>query len=98
MSKEQPSEKNKDNVGTPGLARNLSGNRSEQATLRREQREQLESNQRQNRATGKEDEADHRCHKHNPRKRRNGGMLFRKNSFKDGAMYHVDPLLGNDRK
>jgi hypothetical protein len=27
----------------------------------------------ENQAMGKEGEADHRCHKHNPQKRRNGG-------------------------
>jgi hypothetical protein len=41
---------------------------SGRAVLRREQREELE-----NRATGKEGEADHRRQEHSPRKRRNGG-------------------------
>jgi hypothetical protein len=65
-SKAQPSEKNKDDGGTPGPIRNLSGNRSGRATLTREEREQLGSNHRENRATG-------RRHKHSPRKGRNGG-------------------------
>jgi hypothetical protein len=39
---------------TPGPAHTLSGNHSGQAALRREQREQLESNLRENRAMGKE--------------------------------------------
>jgi hypothetical protein len=50
------------------LIRNHSG----RAALRRMQREQLESNHRESRATRKESEADHRSHKHSPRKR-NGG-------------------------
>jgi hypothetical protein len=48
--------------------------RSGRAGLRREQRKPFETNHRQNRATGKEDEADYRHHNHSPRKRRNGGM------------------------
>jgi hypothetical protein len=63
-----------DDGGTPGPARTLSGNRSRPAALRKEQREQLDSNHRENRAKGKECEADHRRHKHSPQKRRNGGM------------------------
>jgi hypothetical protein len=43
------------------------------AALRREQTEQLDSNHRENRATKKEGEADHRRHKHSPRRRTNGG-------------------------
>jgi hypothetical protein len=74
-SKAQPSERNKDDDGgKPGPACTLSGSRSGRVTLRREQREQLESNRSENRATGKEGEADHKRHKHSPRKRRNGGM------------------------
>jgi hypothetical protein len=42
--------------------------------LRREQWEQFESNHRENQAMRKEGENDHKCHKHSPRKRRNGGM------------------------
>jgi hypothetical protein len=49
--------------GTPGKARTLSGNRSGRAALRREQ---LESNHREIRATGKEGTANHRRHKQNP--------------------------------
>jgi hypothetical protein len=71
MSKAQTSEK-KDDGGTPGPTGNISGNHSGRPALRREQREQLESNHRENRATGKEGETDHRRHKHSPRKRRNG--------------------------
>jgi hypothetical protein len=54
------------------MAGALSGNRSGWAPLRREQQEQLESNHHENQATGKEGEANHRHHKHRPRKRRNG--------------------------
>jgi hypothetical protein len=64
-SEAQPSEKNRDDGGTPGPARTLSGNRSGG----REQREKLESNHRENRATGKEGESDHRRHKHSSWKR-----------------------------
>jgi hypothetical protein len=71
-SKAQPSQK-KDDGGTPGPTGTLSRNRSGLAALRREQREQLESNQHEKRATGKEGEADHKGHKYSPRKRRNGG-------------------------
>jgi hypothetical protein len=60
----------KDDGGTPGPVRTLSGNRSGRAALR----EQLERNHRENRATGKKGEADHRRHKHSPRKGRNYGM------------------------
>jgi hypothetical protein len=63
----------KDDDGTPGPARTLSGKRSRRAALMREQREQLGSNYCENRTTGKEGDADHRRGKHNPRKRKNGG-------------------------
>jgi hypothetical protein len=59
--------------GTLGPARTLSGSRSWRAAFRREQRKQLESNHHENRATGKEGEADHRRHKHSLRERRNVG-------------------------
>jgi hypothetical protein len=42
--------------GTRGSVLTLSGNRSGRAALRREQREQLESNHVENRAKGKEGE------------------------------------------
>jgi hypothetical protein len=51
-SKAQPSEK-EDGGGTLRPAGTLSGDRSGQAALRREQREQLESNNCENGATGK---------------------------------------------
>jgi hypothetical protein len=72
-SKAQPLEKNKDDGGTLGPARNVSGNRSGCAALRREQVEQLESSHRENRGMGWEGEPDHSCHKHSLWKR-NGGM------------------------
>jgi hypothetical protein len=49
----------KNDGGLPGAAA-LSGNRSELAALKREQREQYESNHREKWDTGKEGEADHR--------------------------------------
>jgi hypothetical protein len=52
ISKAKPSEK-KDDGGTPGLPGTLSGNSWGRAALRREQREQLWSNHRENRATGR---------------------------------------------
>jgi hypothetical protein len=55
------------------LDRLASGNRLGRAVLKREPREQLESNHSENRATGNKGETDHRRHKHCPRKRRNGG-------------------------
>jgi hypothetical protein len=64
-------------------------------------REQLDSNHCENQATGKEGENDHRCYKYSPQKRRSGGTpvkLFETNSLKEGAMWHVDPLLGNDHE
>jgi hypothetical protein len=64
-----PETADKDGV-TPGPARTLSGNRLGRAALRREQRELFESNHREDLVTGKEDEADHRRHKHSPRNRR----------------------------
>jgi hypothetical protein len=75
----------KDYGGKPGPARTLTGNRSGRAALRREQREQLGSNRRANRATEKVGEVDHRCHKHSMRKRRHGDTP-------EGAMRHVEPL------
>jgi hypothetical protein len=69
----RPSEKNKDDVGTYGPAHTASGNHSERAALRREQREELEGDHHEIRATGKEGEFDHRHYKHSPRNRRNGG-------------------------
>jgi hypothetical protein len=62
----------KDDDGSPGPALTLSGNRSGWAALGREQWEQLESYHHEKWAKGKLDEANHRCHKHSPRKRRNG--------------------------
>jgi hypothetical protein len=50
--------------------------------LKREQWEQLESNNCKKRATEKKCETDHRYYKHIPQKRRNGGMT----SLKEGAM------------
>jgi hypothetical protein len=61
-----------DGGSTLGLAGTLSVNRSGQAAFRREEWEKLQGNHRENRATGKEDEADHRHYKQSPRKRRNG--------------------------
>jgi hypothetical protein len=40
--------------------------------LRREELEQLESNDREKWATGREDKTNRRRHKHSPRKERNG--------------------------
>jgi hypothetical protein len=62
----------KDDGGTFGPTGTSSGNRLGQ-TLKREQREQLERNYRENLVTGKEGEADHRFHKQSLRKRRNVG-------------------------
>jgi hypothetical protein len=63
--------------------------------------EQLRSNQCENRATGEEGEANHRCHKHSPQNRKNGNTpvrLFRTNTLKEGAMWHIDPLRGSDHE
>jgi hypothetical protein len=97
-SKAQPSEKNIDD-GTSGQARILSGNLLGRAALR-ELREQLGSNHCENRATGKEGEVDYRRHKLSPRKKnwRYACRLLVTNSLKEGAMWPVDPLLGNDRE
>jgi hypothetical protein len=45
-------------------------------------------------------EADHIRHKHGSQKKkqRYACRSFGTNSFKEGAMWHVDPLLGNDRE
>jgi hypothetical protein len=59
-----------------------------------EQREQLGSNQRENRATGKEGEADHRRHKHSPQKRKKWSYACRlvgKNGLKEGASHRQGP-------
>jgi hypothetical protein len=68
----QSTDRGKEDVGgTRGPVRTLTRNCSEPAALRREH---VESNHREERATGKESEVDYRRHKHNPRKRRNFGM------------------------
>jgi hypothetical protein len=67
MSKAQPSEKMVMVVHLNRLA-------PYQRTAWDEQQGQLESKHHENQATGKEGEANHRCLKHSPRKRRNGGM------------------------
>jgi hypothetical protein len=85
-SKAQPS----DDGGTCGPAHTLLGNCSGCVALRREQ---LKSDHYENQAMGKEGEADHRCHKHSPRERRNGGM-----SLKEWVMWYVDLLQGNDHE
>jgi hypothetical protein len=46
--------------------------------LRREQQEQLESNYRENQATGEKGKTDHRLHKHSIRNRRKKGMPVRR--------------------
>jgi hypothetical protein len=80
-----------DDSGTPGPARNLSGNCLGQAALRREQWEQLKSNQCENRATWKEGKVDHQMLQ---------AQLFEKkewmNSLKERVMWYVYLLLCND--
>jgi hypothetical protein len=79
-------EKNKDDGGTPEPAHNVLGSHSGQAALRREK---LESNHRENQATGKEGETDHIRDKHSPQKKKKGrytGRLFGTNNLKEGAM------------
>jgi hypothetical protein len=49
-----------------------SGDISAISALRRKQREQLESNHRENKAMRNEGETDQKSHKHSPWKRRNG--------------------------
>jgi hypothetical protein len=64
-------------------------------------RELLDSIHGENRGTGKEGEADHRCHKHNPRKMkkwRHVCRLLGTNSLKEGAMRHIHQLLCCDRE
>jgi hypothetical protein len=64
-------------------------------------REQLESNHRENRATGKEGKTAHRYCKHSPQEKKKWRYtcrLFRTNSLKEGAVWHIDPLLGNNCK
>jgi hypothetical protein len=55
---------------TPRPIGNLSGNRLGRAALRREQREPLEINHPENRATEEKGKTEHRRHKHSPQKRR----------------------------
>jgi hypothetical protein len=81
-----PETADKDDGVTPGPARTLPGNHLGRAALRRAQRELLESNHRENRVTGKDDEADQRRLKHSSRSRRNdctpigysGGIVLRR--------------------
>jgi hypothetical protein len=56
-------DRKKDDSGTTGSVGSLSGNHLGRAALRREQREQLESEYRENQDSGKEGETDHRRHK-----------------------------------
>jgi hypothetical protein len=88
-SEAQFSEEEKDDGGTSGPVFTFSGNRLVRAALSKKQREQFESNHPENQAKGKESEADHRRHKLSFRKRRK--------SLKKGAVWHIGPLLGNDR-
>jgi hypothetical protein len=74
VSKAQPSEKNKDDDGAPGLTHTLLSNCSGWSVLRREQQKYLESDHWENQTTGKEGDAGHRHHKHSPWKRRNSSM------------------------
>jgi hypothetical protein len=55
------------NFGIRGVVSQVQDGR-ERAVLKREQREWLENNHRENRTRGKEGETDHRRHKHSPRK------------------------------
>jgi hypothetical protein len=65
-------------------------------TVRREQREQLESNHRENRAIGVGRQGQAQLSEE--KKWRYSCMLLGTSSFKEGAMWHVDPLLGNGRE
>jgi hypothetical protein len=58
----------KDGGSTPAPACTLSGNRSGRAAVRREQQEQLASKNRENWATGKEGNTNHKRCKHSPQK------------------------------
>jgi hypothetical protein len=61
-------------------------------------REQLESNHHKNQATGKEGEANQMSRAHPSKKKKlwYACRLYGTNILKEGAMWHVDPLLGND--
>jgi hypothetical protein len=72
-TKEDIKSATQDDGGTRGPALTLSGNYSGRAALKKEQQKQLESSHRENRAAGKECKPNHRCHKHSPRRSRNGG-------------------------
>jgi hypothetical protein len=91
---------NKDDGGTPGKPGSLSESRSCRAALIKQQREQLESNHCEDRATRKEGEAHPRRQNKvlGKRKRWYACRLFGTNRFKEEAIYHADPLLGNDRE
>jgi hypothetical protein len=64
--------KKQDDSDKPGQTGTLSGSHLGRTALRREQREQLESEHQENPSHGEEGETDRRHHKHSPQKRRNG--------------------------
>jgi hypothetical protein len=61
--------------------------------------EQLKMNHQGNQATGKKGKVIRRRHKHNPweKKRWLACMLFGTNRLKGGAIWHIHPVLRNDR-
>jgi hypothetical protein len=90
-----------DDSSTLGPARNLSWNCSGRAALKREQREQLESKHREKPSHMEEGETKHIHRKHSLREKKKWRYfcrLFRTKSLKEGAMLHVDLLLGIDRR
>jgi hypothetical protein len=79
----------------------LSWNCSGRAALKREQRERLKSKHREKPSHGEGGEIKHRHLKHSPREEKKwlyACRLFGTKSLKEGAMWHVDPLLGIDSR
>jgi hypothetical protein len=94
-----PSEK-KDDDGTPGPVDILSGNCPGWAVIRRERQEQLQNNDHGDWAMGKEGEANQTSQTQPSEKKKwlYACRPFRTNSHKEGAVWHLDPLLGNNCK
>jgi hypothetical protein len=88
----QSTDLRKDDGGTPGQART-----SGRAAIKREQREQLGSDHREKRATGKKARPIRDVtSKPSEKKWRYACRLFGTNTLKEGAMWYVDPLLSNN--
>jgi hypothetical protein len=96
-SKAQPSEK-KDGDSIPGLIGTLSGNSLGRAALCRDQWVQLDINHHRTEPRERKERPikKSQAQPQEKLKWRSACRLFVMNSLREGGMWHVDPLLGND--